>query len=172
LVAQLDESSRARRPQLQAELKQLDEQLSAYRNRQVFAVIPQQPPVSHVLVRGNVQQPGDALLDVRGLTKSFGTKRVVDNLSIDVRRGQEVRFRYLGAGETERPQLLEFLDFRQPRVCYRGASEVQRVQMLERSKFDKWLPTASAGFGSPSPVVTCSEDQLSPAGTRNNPPFA
>jgi len=58
LVAQLDETATARRSQVQTELRELDERLSFYRNRQIFAVVPQTPPVSHLLLRGNVLQPG------------------------------------------------------------------------------------------------------------------
>jgi hypothetical protein len=61
LIAQLDETDASRRTRLQTELQQLDERLSFYRNRQIFAVVPQTPPASHLLIRGNVQQPGEVV---------------------------------------------------------------------------------------------------------------
>ncbi|MDX1948689.1 MAG: DUF1553 domain-containing protein [Pirellulaceae bacterium] len=62
LLAQLDEQQRERRTELQAELQRLEESLKTYRDRQCFAVTPQQAPVVHLLARGNVLQPGAAMV--------------------------------------------------------------------------------------------------------------
>lgn len=61
LVAQLTQGDRERRAQLQADLQKLDERLAAYLTRQAYAVTPQVPPLTQLLVRGNVQQPAEVI---------------------------------------------------------------------------------------------------------------
>jgi hypothetical protein len=61
LLAHLGERDRERRTQLQSDLQKLDEQLAAYLTRQVYAVTPQTPPLTRLLIRGNVQQPGEEI---------------------------------------------------------------------------------------------------------------
>ncbi len=61
LVAELNESDRQRYAKLKAEVESLAAQLRDYRERKVFAVTPQLPPVMRLLVRGNVQQPGETI---------------------------------------------------------------------------------------------------------------
>lgn len=59
LQAELDQPTRSSYTQLKDTVAKLGSELQDYRDRKVFAVTPQTPPVMHLLVRGNVQQPGD-----------------------------------------------------------------------------------------------------------------
>jgi Protein of unknown function (DUF1553)/Protein of unknown function (DUF1549)/Concanavalin A-like lectin/glucanases superfamily/Planctomycete cytochrome C len=61
LAAALDEASRARRKQLAAELARLRAEIVSYRDRKAFAVTPQEAPLAHLLLRGNVMQPAEAI---------------------------------------------------------------------------------------------------------------
>jgi hypothetical protein len=61
LVAELNEPDRQRHAQVKAEAERLAAQVRDYRERKVFAVTPQTPPVMKLLVRGNVQQPGEVV---------------------------------------------------------------------------------------------------------------
>ncbi len=61
LIAELNESDRQRHAKLKAEVESLAAQLRDYRERKVFAVTPQSPPVMRLLARGNVQQPGETI---------------------------------------------------------------------------------------------------------------
>src|SRR5205814_6464902 len=61
LVAELTESDRKHYLALKAEVEALAAQLRDFRERKVFAVTPQTPPVMRILARGNVQQPGDRI---------------------------------------------------------------------------------------------------------------
>ncbi len=59
ILAQLDEATKAIRSSLTAEIKQLDAQVQSHQSRKTFAITPQTAPVVHLLVRGNVGQPGE-----------------------------------------------------------------------------------------------------------------
>jgi hypothetical protein len=61
LLAQLDEATKAKRGSLAAEIERLDAQVQSYQSRKTFAITPQPAPVVHLLVRGNVGQPGEAV---------------------------------------------------------------------------------------------------------------
>jgi hypothetical protein len=56
--AALDDPKRARRQHLARELARLSAEINVYRDRKTFAVTPEEPPVVHLLVRGNPQQKG------------------------------------------------------------------------------------------------------------------
>lgn len=58
LVAQLNETERAKRERLKSELATLTSQLESIRDPKTFAVTPQQPAISHLLIRGNPTQKG------------------------------------------------------------------------------------------------------------------
>jgi hypothetical protein len=59
--AELAEPTRARRQELAKEVDRLAAKIAAHRERKVFAVTPQAAPVAHLLIRGNPQQPGEAV---------------------------------------------------------------------------------------------------------------
>jgi hypothetical protein len=61
LLAELDQPTRSSYGELNTVVAKLGSQLQDYRDRKVFAVTPQTPPVMRLLVRGNVQQPGDII---------------------------------------------------------------------------------------------------------------
>jgi hypothetical protein len=58
LTAQLSEQQRDERAKIKAELAALNMQIESYREPKTFAVTPQQPPVTHLLVRGSTLQKG------------------------------------------------------------------------------------------------------------------
>jgi hypothetical protein len=58
LVAQLNETDRAKRDALKSELATVTSQLESIRDPKTFAVTPQQPAISHLLIRGNPTQKG------------------------------------------------------------------------------------------------------------------
>jgi hypothetical protein len=58
LVAQLNETDRAKRDALKSEMATVTSQLESIRDPKTFAVTPQQPAVSYLLIRGNPTQKG------------------------------------------------------------------------------------------------------------------
>lgn len=58
LIAQLSDAERAKRDSFKSELATLTSQLESIRDPKTFAVTPQQPAVSHLLIRGNPNQKG------------------------------------------------------------------------------------------------------------------
>jgi hypothetical protein len=61
LLAELDPAERSSYGELKAFVAKLGGELQDFRDRKVFAVTPQTPPIMHLLVRGNVQQPGETI---------------------------------------------------------------------------------------------------------------
>ncbi|HZL91732.1 MAG TPA: DUF1553 domain-containing protein [Pirellulaceae bacterium] len=57
----LSPDDRDRRRSLQQQLGAVSEQISRLREAKVFAVTPQEPPQSHLLIRGNPQQKGEVV---------------------------------------------------------------------------------------------------------------
>jgi hypothetical protein len=62
LVARLTPPQQARRQELQRQLAAVTSKISTYQDRKTFAVTPNQPPISHILQRGNPQQKGPEVL--------------------------------------------------------------------------------------------------------------
>ncbi|HUE69542.1 MAG TPA: DUF1553 domain-containing protein [Pirellulaceae bacterium] len=73
----LSASEAERRGRLQRELAAVTEKIARLKNAKVFAVTPQKPPVSHLLVRGNPQQRAEVvspagLAALKTTASSFG----------------------------------------------------------------------------------------------------
>jgi len=61
LLAELKPSDRQQYATLKVEVEKLVGEVRDYRERKTYAVTPQKPPLTQMLVRGNVQQPGETL---------------------------------------------------------------------------------------------------------------
>jgi len=89
LVAQLSEDARKERETLKNELAALGNQLDSIREPKTFAVAPQQPDVSYLLIRGNPQQKGPEArpAGIRSLTpKHFDFQLAANAPEADRRR--------------------------------------------------------------------------------------
>jgi hypothetical protein len=58
-AGRLSPDKRDERKRIQQQLAAVSQQIARLREAKVFAVTPQEPPVSHLLVRGNPQQKGE-----------------------------------------------------------------------------------------------------------------
>jgi hypothetical protein len=77
LVAALSAQERGERERLQKQIAQLEERLRALREVKAFAITPQQPEPTQLLIRGNPQQKGKTLAPgglpaIAGLSADFG----------------------------------------------------------------------------------------------------
>jgi hypothetical protein len=61
LIAELSGEQKSRRESLLAEMKRLEAELKSHQERKVFAVTPQSAQVVHLLARGSVASPGEAI---------------------------------------------------------------------------------------------------------------
>ncbi len=89
LVAQLSDAERAKRDTLKSELAKITSLLESIRDPKTFAVTPQQPGVSHLLIRGNPAQKGPAAkpAGIRSLTpKHFDFALAADAPDAERRR--------------------------------------------------------------------------------------